>query len=216
MIVAIISDIHGNLPALEQCLRHTRPLADSYVCLGDVVNYGPWSDECLDLVLSLPGIVLLEGNHERLFRGDEEIAREIPLVQAFTRHTMQWFSRWAAIAALPAEWTLGAYTCVHTIERSRIYSDTEIEVDRDLVLGHSHEQFHATRGGRLIVNPGSVGQNRRCIDLASYALLDTETGRFTFCEEPYPLDIFLAELRTRRYPQACIDYYAKKPRRSGP
>ncbi len=66
------------------------------------------------------------------------------------------------------------------------------------------------------MNPGSVGQNRRCIDLASYALLDTETGRFTFCEEPYPLDLFLAELRTRRYPQACIDYYAKKPRRSGP
>jgi predicted phosphodiesterase len=216
MIVAIISDIHGNLPALEQCVRRTRPFADRYLCLGDVVNYGPWSDECLDLVLSLPEIVLLEGNHERIFRGDEPIDHEIPLVQAFTRHSLQWFSRADRIAGLPKEWMLGTYRCVHTIDNRNVYANTEIDVDSDIILGHSHQQFQIARCGHTIVNPGSVGQNRGCIDVVSYALFDTETSRVTLCEETYPVDLFLRELRARRYPEECVNYYARKQRKTSP
>src|SRR5512136_1600072 len=85
MLVAILSDIHANLPALEKFVASTQGVAEAYICLGDVINYGPWNDECLELLYSLPNVVVLEGNHERLFLGADQIADELPLVQAFYR-----------------------------------------------------------------------------------------------------------------------------------
>ena len=64
-----------------------------YVCLGDVVNYGPWNDECLEAISSLPNIVLLEGNHERLFRGDDPIDNELALVRQFYADSRSSFTR---------------------------------------------------------------------------------------------------------------------------
>ena len=82
MRVGVISDIHGNLPALEVVADRIRHM-DQVICLGDVVNYGPWSNECLELLQTLPGMILLEGNHERLFLGKEPLGHESPLVQQF-------------------------------------------------------------------------------------------------------------------------------------
>ena len=59
MRLAILSDIHGNLPALEAVAVRLRDV-EQVVCLGDVVNYGPWNDECLELLRTLPRLVLLE------------------------------------------------------------------------------------------------------------------------------------------------------------
>ena len=44
MRTAIFSDIHGNLPALEIAIKNTKNI-DRYIVLGDVVNYGPWSNK---------------------------------------------------------------------------------------------------------------------------------------------------------------------------
>ncbi len=62
---AIISDIHGNLEALEAVLADIdRQQVDSIYCLGDVVGYGPNPCECLALVRQRCGMVLL-GNHDQ-------------------------------------------------------------------------------------------------------------------------------------------------------
>jgi predicted phosphodiesterase len=214
MIVAVFSDVHANLPALESFIAATRGKADAYLCLGDVVNYGPWNDECLEAVHSLPGSILLEGNHERLFNGDDPIAGENRLVQDFSHQSTRFFSRRDLIATLPRHYQLGSFFCAHTIDGVRVYPDTQIEIGQDYMVGHTHHQFVIARSAHTIVNPGSVGQNRRFIDAACYALYDSETGQTTLYEETYPFDLFLSELKARRYPQNCIDYYADKPRRS--
>src|SRR6266568_7168235 len=67
LIVAVFGDVHANLPALETFLGQVEGHVDAYLCLGDVVNYGPWNDECLERITALPEVTLLEGNHERLF-----------------------------------------------------------------------------------------------------------------------------------------------------
>lgn len=85
MRVAIFGDVHGNLIALEKFVQSTRGAVDTYMCLGDVVNYGPWNDECLEIICQLPAITVLEGNHERLFKGMDDVSNEIPLVQDFYR-----------------------------------------------------------------------------------------------------------------------------------
>ena len=62
---AIISDIHGNLEALQAVLAHiaTQNVEETY-CLGDIVGYGPNPCECLDLVIENCKVGLL-GNHDQ-------------------------------------------------------------------------------------------------------------------------------------------------------
>ena len=60
---AIISDIHGNLEALERVLEDIRSQdIDEIYCLGDIVGYGPNPRECIDLCKDF-GLCLL-GNHD--------------------------------------------------------------------------------------------------------------------------------------------------------
>ena len=213
MKVAVFSDVHGNLIALEQFVRSTKDLVDEYLCLGDVVNYGPWNDECLEIVLSLPGITVLEGNHERLFLGTEDIDHEMPLVQDFFHHSNTFFSRKDLISDLPHHCRLATFKCLHTLGDCSIYPDTSIDIACNYMIGHSHHQFQIERSGFMLVNPGSIGQNRKWIDMLDYLIIDLESGEIQMQSELYDFDLFLSELRQRRYPDNCIAYYANKPRK---
>lgn len=71
MILGLISDIHGNLAALRAVIADMEANgAERIICLGDIVGYGPYPGECLDLVQRC-GAVLM-GNHEEalLFSAD--------------------------------------------------------------------------------------------------------------------------------------------------
>jgi predicted phosphodiesterase len=140
MKIAVFSDVHRSLPALEFFVAATRSAVDAYLCLGDVVNYGPWNDECLNIVLNLPHITLLEGNQERLFLGTAELMQEPPLVQTFYRHSHKCFMQNDLIAGLPETCRLGEFECRHTINGRKVYPDTLIEVACDHLIGHSHHQ----------------------------------------------------------------------------
>ena len=63
MKIGILSDIHGNLIALEEILKNEKQF-DQFIILGDVVNYGPWSNECVQLIETLNNTVKIIGNHE--------------------------------------------------------------------------------------------------------------------------------------------------------
>lgn len=68
MKIAVLADIHANLPAFETVIDHVgRWALDAVVVLGDVVNRGPRPADCPRLVLerqSSRGWLLLRGNHE--------------------------------------------------------------------------------------------------------------------------------------------------------
>ena len=49
MFIYILSDIHGNLPALEIVLKKIKNYS-KIIFLGDIVNYGPWSNECVQII----------------------------------------------------------------------------------------------------------------------------------------------------------------------
>jgi len=73
MRVAVVSDVHSNLHALEAVLEDVeREHPDAILCLGDVVGYGPRPDECCRLVEAQTGICLA-GNHDLGVRGDVDI-----------------------------------------------------------------------------------------------------------------------------------------------
>ncbi len=64
MRYGIISDIHSNLPALERVLAVLAEAAiDTYLCLGDIVGYSAWPNECCELVQDI-GAICIRGNHD--------------------------------------------------------------------------------------------------------------------------------------------------------
>lgn len=184
------------------------------MCLGDVVDFGPWNDECLEIVCSLPGILYLEGNHERLFLGKISIEAEKALVRGFYNASIRNFTRFDLIRDLAESQQLDSFTCSHTIGKTQyIYPDTEIEIERDYIIGHSHHQFRISRSGKEIINCGSIGQNRKWIDAINYALWDSSNYEIILCEQFYPFDMLIEEMRHQGYPKNCIDYYKNKPRK---
>lgn len=73
MRVAVISDIHSNLPALEAVLEDVdREAPDELWCLGDIVGYGPSPNECVDLVRERTALSLC-GNHDLAVVGTIDI-----------------------------------------------------------------------------------------------------------------------------------------------
>ena len=64
MKVAVFTDIHGNLQALEAILKDIeKEQVDKIICLGDIIGIGPESRECLDLIMN-SNVEMLLGNHE--------------------------------------------------------------------------------------------------------------------------------------------------------
>lgn len=66
MKIAVISDIHSNLEALTAVVAHARESgAEGFACLGDCVGYGPDPQTTLDMIMSLPGLIAVRGNHDQ-------------------------------------------------------------------------------------------------------------------------------------------------------
>jgi diadenosine tetraphosphatase ApaH/serine/threonine PP2A family protein phosphatase len=73
MRVAVVSDIHSNLHALEPVLEEVvRERPDAIWCLGDIVGYGPRPDECCSVVQERAAVCLC-GNHDLGVRGDVDL-----------------------------------------------------------------------------------------------------------------------------------------------
>lgn len=173
---AIISDIHGNLPALNAVLSDiSTERCDIIVNLGDIVSGPLFPRETADLLmpLSLPTI---RGNHERqlltLSKFDMNLSEAYARDQV-TQAQMAWF------ADLPEQLMLDGGVCLlhggpgddlayllETVEPEgcRVATPLEVEqrlsgVDAAVVLcGHTHLAREMTLpDGRLVVNPGSVG-----------------------------------------------------------
>lgn len=65
MKLAIISDIHSNIEALEACHRVALEQGvEGFACLGDMIGYGADPVAVLDLIQSLPGLIVVRGNHD--------------------------------------------------------------------------------------------------------------------------------------------------------
>ncbi len=175
MRLAVLSDIHGNLLALEAVLADlARRGHDAIVNCGDCVTSPLWPAETLAL-LDARAIPTVRGNHDRWIA--ERPYGEMTRTMRFVHDALAPAQR-AALGALPA--TLGVADGVLAVHGTPA-SDTEYLLEEEvegrlrlvnasqlarrlgdappsLVLcGHSHLQHVARAGGTLVVNPGSVG-----------------------------------------------------------
>lgn len=114
--VAIISDIHGNLPALTAVIADIEKQGiEERVCLGDVVGYGAKPAECMDLLKAKNFKVILQGNHDAYVASDDDpfdVSPETLHAIRWTRDTLSREQRqW--LGALPLTALGEGYELVH-------------------------------------------------------------------------------------------------------
>lgn len=207
MKILVISDVHGNLPALEKVLALEKD-ADLCISLGDVVNYGPWSNECVQLLNTLPNKILLKGNHEKYFL-EKKYENTAAISYQFYLHCLPQFTQATIIKDYATDFEMNDYYFVHTIQDQYIFPDTEVEIKQNTVIGHSHRQFIRSVTGHQLINPGSVGQNRIIINQINYALWDGGT-HWSLKSAAFDLNLIINQFKSDQYPQVCIDYYLSK------
>ena len=121
MKLALISDIHGNLEALQAVLDDIRRQSITTIyCLGDVIGYGPNPRECLDLVRQRTKVCIL-GNHDQAAMFDPDGFNPVALRAIYwTREQLESGGsqakineRWDFIGELPRFREEGEFTFIH-------------------------------------------------------------------------------------------------------
>lgn len=188
--IAVFSDIHANLPALETFLAHTAAEAyDAIYCLGDLVGYGPHPNECCELMRSCHIPVVL-GNHDEvaLTRKRVEFFNEVARQAILWTHEQLTEDNARYLRGLPYLLRQDDLTLVHAgpcAPEQWDYVLTMGEARRSFrcfdswicFIGHSHQPFAVEQEGsrlrslsqeelellperRYLVNAGSIGQPR--------------------------------------------------------
>lgn len=216
MEVVVFGDVHGNLIALEQLFKLEANNADLFISHGDIVNYGPWSNECVQLLESISNCVLLKGNHEENFiKGEYEGKNEI--ANAFFNFCFPNFNPKLIddIDKYKNHYILNDYLIQHTINNQYVFLDTNlenIEVESNLIFGHSHQQFKRKKEEFNLINTGSLGQNRSNINQSCYIKLNTETNEIELKFFIHDIDKVINQMKNDKYPEICINYYLSKNR----
>lgn len=215
MRALICGDIHGNLPALEKILKTEKGNWDLFISHGDVVNYAPWSNECVDCLETLNHSIKLVGNHEENYISGVYPGQNI-VAKTFFEFCYPLFDRLPEIKKYQKSYELADFKIQHTIDNLYIYPDSDIETimknkHDNYIIGHSHHQFEFhTKSGKALYNTGSVGQNRKDLNTINYIIYDTETAKVNLCALAYDATVIIKELKNRLYPEICIAYYQSK------
>lgn len=214
MRLLVFGDIHGNLISLEQLFQIERNNFDRFVCHGDIVNYGPWSNECIQFLLNQSNGVLLKGNHEEYFI-DGTYPGHNMVAQAFFSFCYPTFDKklLSEIEPLQKNLDLEGFNITHTFEARYVFNDTDIsdlKFADNTIIGHSHQQFHRVKGGKNLYNTGSLGQNRSLLNVANYLLIDTEKMSVDLKSFVFDLTKVLSEMKRLKYSPICINYYLSK------
>ena len=237
MRIAVLSDIHGNLEALEAVIADVERVgADALWSLGDVVGYGPNPGACVEIVKARAAVSLI-GNHDAAVAG---VASPDDFNE-FARWAVEWTAprlpAWQIeyLAALPYVHRAPGLICVHAspVEPERwhyIHGAADLDepfaafAERVCFVGHSHRPgiyslgagqpvsrqvaSEFRPGARHLVNVGSVGQPRDRDPRSSYALFDDAAGRVEIRRVAYPLERTQQRMRAEGIPAFLVDRLA--------
>jgi predicted phosphodiesterase len=229
MRIAVISDVHSNLHALDAVLADAGSV-DAIWHLGDIVGYGPDPDAVVDR-LTTRGVVGVRGNHDAAACGGDEI----DWFNADARAAMEWTRRvisattLAWLRALPQRREAEDFTLVHgsPLDPTWEYVTTTGAARENLaevttthgLNGHTHVPIAFSLAGgrmgaeapraapgieldgrRLLLNPGSVGQPRDGDPRASYLVLDLAERRVQWGRVAYDIDGVRSRMRALGLP----------------
>jgi len=212
--IAIISDTHSNMEALEAVFRHIRKQKGvlKVMCAGDVIGYGPNPNECCEAIRKLD-IPVAQGNHDLNID-----LRNIGWFNRDAQAALAWTS--GEITQKNRNWLLGlpmvhkerlqgvTIYMVHGSPEDPHYEYTTEETPKYvmkhwldetgsdvIVVGHTHRPFIRRIGGKLVINAGSVSQPRDGDPRACYVLLDLKEMKAEIVRVPYNIDLHAEKIR---------------------
>jgi len=215
---AVLSDIHGNLEALQAVLADAAPRTDAVLSLGDLVGYGADPLACVEIVAERAQRITC-GNHDHAVAGLLGLDWFNPHARAaaeWTRERLDDDHR-AYLGGLPLVVEVGDATLVHAspdrpdeweylVTAQDGFDAFPAFATRLCFIGHSHlpgawslgstgpehlsgpVDLEFVRGRRYIVNVGSVGQPRDRDPRAAYAIWDAEAGTVAIRRVVYDLE----------------------------
>jgi predicted phosphodiesterase len=187
--LVVISDVHANLEAFEAVLAEAQGL--DILCLGDLVDYGANPNEVVDLVRHR-GISTVMGNHDwATVSGDtSQFNARAAMSSIWTRaqltgQNLEYIRTLVPELRTPFEMTEAYFTHGSPDDRLWEYVDPRTHSDlfghyfvklgvRIIGLGHTHVPYAWKEEGKVVFNPGSVGQPRDGDPKASFAVLSVE------------------------------------------
>jgi len=191
MKLAVISDIHANLPAFEAVLKEMENEEEisKTLCLGDLVGYNPFPNEVIEIIKK-EKMECIMGNHDYAV-----ITKDTSWFNYIAADAIKWTIKkikkenLAFLKKLPMSKILKfrkyPMLLVHGSTRDLLYEYVESWYSEELLrefigrhsalaMGHTHVPFFKFLNNKLVLNPGAVGQPRDNNPKASYAILDIE------------------------------------------
>jgi putative phosphoesterase len=217
MRIAIVSDVHGNLPALESVLAdldEVRP--DLVVHGGDLALGGPHPAQVVDRVRELgwPGVL---GNTDAVLTAEPampEQARGFVEPAAARTRELLGPERAAWLTGQPMEWRGDGVAVVHAVPGDCWAIAAHDATDDHLretygplglpvaVYGHIHHAYVRPLDGLTVVNSGSVSLSLDGDMRATYVVIDD--GRIEHRRVAYDLERVAADLLAIDYPNAAV------------
>jgi predicted phosphodiesterase len=210
-VLALLYDVHGNLPALQAVLDDARRQgADRWILGGDYALFGPEPEETVELLRTLSPAIWIRGNGER-WTAQPDAAPDNPVVPPAIGACREALGATLVeeLGALPEGAEHAGTRYVHASPISDVRSffpqpdDDEAELldgveEPRLVFGHTHLPFRriSTTRGIELVNPGSVGMPLDGDPRAAYALVHPDR-RVEHRRLPYDHGASAARLRAR-------------------
>lgn len=212
MKTLIMGDIHGNLIALELVLKKYLNEVDKIICHGDVVNYGPWSNECVEILDSL-NIICLKGNHEEAFINGYYSGNN-KLVHEFFSITYPKFNRLDLINVYQYSYKSDSFDVFHSLNNNYFFPDSnfdDVNIDKNTIIGHSHYSFIKLLNNKnYLINTGSVGQNRKNLNTIEFCIYDSKIDKYEIKQIQYNAEQIIKQMIMEDYPIDCINYYKSK------
>lgn len=194
LMIAILSDIHSNLPALQAVISDAvNKGCTRFISLGDVVGYYSQPGECIDLLKAHNAINIM-GNHDSYLVSGSCCPRST-IVSSIIKYQVSIINieqkTWLSQSL--SSYSEGRNYFVHggpdDPQDQYLYSVSEKIIPNgavNLFVGHTHVQNLAHFGQKSFCNPGSVGQPRDGDCRAAYAMLEAEA--ITLLRIPYDID----------------------------
>ena len=234
--IALLSDVHANLVALEAVLAALGRVDRIWV-MGDTVGYGPDPSDVL-AVLRERGALVVAGNHDLAAATGQGLGMFNPYAAAAARMHRSWLSAEERdhLASLPLTLETEGFTLCHGSLRDPVWeyvmsggqaaATLRLAKTPHCCNGHTHipamyglgdgtaapigftEDTPLPLDGRMLVNPGSVGQPRDGDPRAAYAVADTDSGTITFRRALYDVATTQQRIRSRGLPGILADRLA--------
>ncbi|MFC0904955.1 metallophosphoesterase family protein [Clostridium sp. MT-14] len=224
MKIAIISDIHGNLEALREAFSNIeKRKADTVICLGDLVGYGPYPNEVVEFIRE-KRILNILGNYDAAV-----LEKKFNYIRnnRINEFCMPWTAgelkeeNRAYLKSLPGEIDLqfldkkicfvhGSTRSIneYLLENSREASEVMETFAGDvLVCAHTHIPCESRYGSKILINDGSIGKPKIGRPNGTYVLMDVKDGGVyaELVEFTYDYEKTAAAMEQKGIIKACID-----------